>query len=108
MIDDMRSKELLKDVSRINDILNKDIQGICDIFVRVFRCPMRYPETFCFGGGVPVEFIMVDWFNTPDMRCLDEFIRSKDYYNPLYNHIVISEFGEVVSINGPRINQVYH
>ena len=37
-------------------------------FCRVFLLPESYPEEFCFGGGHPVNFLMVDWFNpVPDI-----------------------------------------
>lgn len=32
-------------------------------FARVFRLPSGYPEGFCFGGGYPVNFQLVDWLN---------------------------------------------
>ncbi len=32
-------------------------------FCRVFEIPETYPEEYLFGGGKPVEFLMVDWFN---------------------------------------------
>ena len=32
-------------------------------FCRVFELPNKFPNTYCFGGGVPVGFKMVDWFN---------------------------------------------
>ncbi len=32
-------------------------------FCRVFKLPDSFPSEFCFGGGVPVNFQMVDWFN---------------------------------------------
>ena len=32
-------------------------------FCRVFMLPEEYPEDFCFNGGHPVNFQMVDWFN---------------------------------------------
>jgi len=31
-------------------------------FCRVFELPITYPNDFCFGGGHPVNFQMVDWF----------------------------------------------
>jgi len=31
-------------------------------FCRVFEMPVEYPTGFCFGGGKPVNFQMVDWF----------------------------------------------
>lgn len=73
------------------------------MFIRVFRCPMSYPEEFCFNGGIPVQFTMVDWFNCDAMdNSLMDFIRDKVYYNPLYNYIAISDTGEVISINGRK------
>jgi len=34
-------------------------------FCRVFELPdeKEYPKGYCFGGGIPVQMIMVDWFN---------------------------------------------
>lgn len=32
-------------------------------FCMVFELPEEYPSDFCFGGGHPVNFQMVDWFN---------------------------------------------
>lgn len=32
-------------------------------FCRVFELPIRYSSEFCFGGGIPTNFQMVDWFN---------------------------------------------
>jgi hypothetical protein len=31
-------------------------------FCRVFELPAKFPEGFCFGGGKPTVFLMVDWF----------------------------------------------
>lgn len=32
-------------------------------FCRVFELPLKYPNDYCFSGGIPVELKMVDWFN---------------------------------------------
>ncbi len=32
-------------------------------FCRVFELPEKYPKDYCFNGGYPVSFQMVDWFN---------------------------------------------
>lgn len=32
-------------------------------FCRVFELPQKFPTDYCFGGGIPVNFQMVDWFN---------------------------------------------
>lgn len=31
-------------------------------FCRIFELPEKYPTSFCFGGGYPVEFQLIDWF----------------------------------------------
>ena len=31
-------------------------------FCRVFELPEKYTGEYCFGGGNPVMFLMVDWF----------------------------------------------
>lgn len=37
-------------------------------FCRVFELPTEFSSDFCFGGGVPTNFQMVDWFNpVPDI-----------------------------------------
>ena len=37
-------------------------------FCRVFELPRDYPSDYCFGGGIPVQILMVDWFNpVPDI-----------------------------------------
>lgn len=33
-----------------------------DDLVRVFELPAEGPEGYRFGGGVPVDFLEVDWF----------------------------------------------
>ncbi|MCK4814921.1 hypothetical protein KA005_04050 [bacterium] len=32
-------------------------------FCRVFELPSEYPKGFCFDGGKPTIFKMIDWFN---------------------------------------------
>lgn len=32
-------------------------------FCRVFMLPEKFSSNFCFGGGIPTNFQMVDWFN---------------------------------------------
>ena len=31
-------------------------------FCQVFELPGKFPDGFCHGGGIPVNFQMVDWF----------------------------------------------
>jgi len=38
-------------------------------FCRVFELPNHFSSEFCFGGGIPTNFQMVDWFNpVPDIN----------------------------------------
>lgn len=37
-------------------------------FCRVFELPEHFSPEFCFGGGIPTTFQMIDWFNpVPDL-----------------------------------------
>ena len=51
-------------------------------FFHVFRLPTKFPSEYCFGGGVPVNFQMVDWFGGLEGMARDEindFIAKKNY-----------------------------
>lgn len=87
---------------------HEDASNIC----RVFEVPATYPQGFCFGGGLPVAFKMVDWFNPvpPDFlldlcgvnkpnaideleKMLREFLSMKQYLRDGYTYIALCEFG---------------
>lgn len=37
-------------------------------FCRVFELPEHFSCEYCFGGGIPTVFQMIDWFNpVPDL-----------------------------------------
>ena len=36
-------------------------------FCRVFMLPEKYCNDFCFNGGHPTNFQMIDWFCPTDM-----------------------------------------
>ena len=80
-------------------------------FCRVFEIPNEYPEGYCFGGGTPVIFNMVDWFNPipspmmlPDdvkvstwQECeaaLKEALSHKAYLRPGFRYVLITDFNE--------------
>ena len=76
-------------------------------FGRVFELPNRYPREYCFGGGQPVQFLMVDWFNplkTTDppepweeaVKTLRPFLMQKSYVKPGRRYILITDFGETL------------
>ena len=84
-------------------------------FCRVFRLPSNYPRGYCFGGGKPVEFQLVDWFNPfggtwnstevkevsdeeyrKHVNKLKEFILSKEYVMqfPKHKFLVLTDYGD--------------
>ena len=84
-------------------------------FCRVFELPEGYPKGFCFGGGKPVTFQMVDWFNPIPRRdilnddikewneyipLLKDFLESKTYVKPGRQYLVITDFGESFLFTG--------
>ena len=91
-------------------------------FCRVFELPNEYPKDFCFGGGIPVMFKMVDWFNPVeevtiagvtkevwrkkvgeiegieiDLESLENkvipFLQDKTYVREFYKYLIIFDFG---------------
>ena len=78
-------------------------------FCRVFELPDEYSGEFCFGGGIPIVFKMVDWFNpipVEDMvegpiktwkeyvPLLKKRLRQKNYVEPGKKFILITDFNE--------------
>lgn len=50
-------------------------------FCRIFELPEKFSEQFCFGGGIPTNFTMVDWFcpvsDIPQPACSKEVWKEK-------------------------------
>lgn len=78
-------------------------------FCRVFELPDEYPRGFLFGGGKPVWFLMVDWFNPIPQNDLYEgknkpwseyvpmltsWLNEKNYVRPGKRYLLITDFGE--------------
>jgi len=78
-------------------------------FCRVFELPDKYPRGFCFGGGKPVIFQMVDWFQPIPVEdilnheveewsiyvpLLQEGLKVKNYIKPGKQYLLITNFGE--------------
>lgn len=90
-------------------------------FLRVFRVPDDFPSDYCFAGGHPVKFVMVDWFNAfsehdfwnnqiktfdeTDVQYLEhveslrEYIKGKTYFKPDHTFMVLTDYGDVFVIN---------
>jgi len=50
----------------------------------VYQIPKERSHGYCFGGGVPITFMNVDWFGTPHDEVsqdkIQEFIAGKRYF----------------------------
>lgn len=79
-------------------------------FMRIFRLPTDFPSDYCFSGGHPVEFQLVDWFNPiePDTlkkvdlskhrEMIREFVRGKVYFDPSVKYLAIADYGDAFLI----------
>jgi len=77
-------------------------------FCRVYELPDRYPDGYCFNGGLPVVMKMVDWFkpwppsmlDTPEgyrtwddvVPMLKSFLRDKNYVKPGKKYLLVTDF----------------
>ena len=90
-------------------------------FVRIFRLPNKFPSGYCFGGGHPTSFQLVDWFNPfsqedfwdnaakdidsgelsyiKHIQRLKEFIKEKKYFNAQCTFMALTDYGDVFLIN---------
>ncbi len=66
-------------------------------FCRVFQLPQSYPQGYCFGGGLPTTFVMVDWFHA--VGGLPQWAISEEQYHQLIAN------GELVD-NGDHSQEV--
>lgn len=83
-----------------------------DNLIRVFMLPETVSGDFCFGGGHPTNFQMVDWFRpteTPkdhwEKGAIQAYIRQKKYYRPDRNYICLCRTGEAFLVDEPQENQ---
>jgi hypothetical protein len=78
-------------------------------FCRVFELPNMYPKGFCFQGGKPVSFELVDWFNPipaedihgNTVKTWGEYVdrlknslKTKNYLKPNRKYLLITDFDE--------------
>ena len=65
-----------------------------DELIRVYRLPEKLTDGFAFGGGVPITFTNVDWFNGYEgmkREDLEAFIRKKAYFKTGGKFLVLSD-----------------
>jgi len=51
--------------------------------IYVYQLPPKLSNGYCFGGGQPISFLNVDWFNShPDMTLgdLQGWVKQKTYF----------------------------
>lgn len=63
-------------------------------FVRVYRMPEKLTNGYCFGPGVPITFLNVDWFEARiagGREELTDWIKGKRYYDPAASFLVQSD-----------------
>ncbi len=90
-------------------------------FVRIFRLPNKFPSDYCFSGGHPTMFVLVDWFNPfgqedfwedktkefdgNDIEYLKhieefkDFIKAKKYFNSNFTFMALTDYGDAFVIN---------
>ena len=86
--------------------------------MRIFQVPVEYPMEYCFEGGKPASFLMVDWFNPIEQdkfwgdknvtmndedlekhhEMVRNFIKGKTYYNPAYKYLAITDYNDAFFI----------
>ena len=110
--------------------MNYSVDGWSN-FCRVFEVPEQYPQGYCFDGGKPVSFLMIDWFNpVPDVHqaavtkdvfrkevgeiktkkvSLDElqeqlipWLLKKPYVKPDREYLVLFDFGAAIKFSIPE------
>jgi hypothetical protein len=63
--------------------------------VRVYRLPAdKLTYGYCFGGGMPITFQNVDWFEAPvdlGREALVAFIKGKKYFKPDARFLVLGD-----------------
>lgn len=121
-----RTSERIKTTdSKGGDKMDYTVDG-WNNFCRVFEIPNTFPSGYCFGGGHPIEFQLVDWFNPVDgignaavskevwrekvgeieiktisldklYETLIPFLTEKKYVKPGREYIILCDFGAVLS-----------
>lgn len=72
-------------------------------FCRVFSLPDSYPKGYCFGGGLPTNFTMVDWFNP--VPNLPQWGITEDKYKELVAAGQIDANGNEAEINSDELQK---
>lgn len=74
-------------------------------FLRVYRLPPKLTNGYCFGAGVPITFINVDWFEAlieQGRAPLEAFIKTKTYYDKTARFLVIADHPDLTFVIEPE------
>jgi len=74
--------------------LSMDFLTAPRVFVRVYRLPERLTDGYCFGGGRPIPFLNVDWFEALVSEGRDGlilFISRKAYFDVNARFLVLGD-----------------
>jgi hypothetical protein len=83
------------------------------LVIYVYRLPKKLSDGYAFGGGKPIGFLNVDWFegdgypgqDGPATRQqLTEFIRGKRYFNGKARFLVLGPIPDQVFVIEPADN----
>ncbi len=75
------------------------------VFLRVYRLPEKLTNGYCFGGGVPISFMNVDWFEAfveDGREKIIEFIRGKQYYRRDARFLVLGDRPDFIFMIDPE------
>lgn len=74
-------------------------------FVRVYRLPAKLTDGYCFGAGVPIMFLNVDWFEVviaEGRTELERFIRRKRYFATNARYLVLADHPDLTFTIDPE------
>ncbi|MDG4903163.1 hypothetical protein P9279_21885 [Mesorhizobium sp. WSM4962] len=77
-------------------------------FLRVYRLPPKLTNGYCFGGGVPITFMNVDWFEAAideGRGRLEAFIKSKRYYDATARFLVLADHPDLTFVIEPEVSR---
>lgn len=76
-------------------------------FVRVYQLPVKLTDGYCFGGGKPILFLNVDWFEaivSDGVERLTAFIKGKAYYRPHARFLVLGDAPGFTFVIEPEVS----
>lgn len=72
--------------------------NINDTMVFIYELPTKMSNGYCFGGGVPITFANVDWFNGFDgmkRSDIEAHCATKRYVKPGHTYLVCSPQNDI-------------